>query len=259
MAVGREDSLVQAKIRHQRRTPQQNGFLYHQNYVLLEASAHWSSSLSFFSLNRFNLFSLFYKKYGLRNGDNPYDYAQQLLKEHCACPDWLDKILLFTQPALLGWCFNPVSFWFYLDMEGNLRAVLVEVNNTFGENHQYFAFLNQFHPIPPDQKLKGEKVFYVSPFLTVEGTYHFRFKLTPKSVAVWIDYFREEKLIMTTSIVGKRNKLTDTRLVKAFFKNPVAMIKTPFLIHWQALKIWLKGVKYVKRHPHNNSEVTKCR
>lgn len=253
------NSFIKAKIMHCRHSPKINKFTYTQNYTLLKASKEWASPCTFLSINRFNLFSFFYKKYGDKTGENPYFYAEKLLNDKCSEASWLNKIMVLSQPAILGWSFNPVSFWLYLDQEENIRAILCEVNNTFGESHKYFAFKDDFSSVPSNYKLKSEKVFYVSPFLTVEGDYYFRFKITNQSIGVWIDYVLDHEKVMTTSITGKMKTLTNFTLLKAFFASPFAMLKTPFLIHWQALKVWIKGVKYVKRNPHKNSEVTRCR
>jgi len=244
---------------HSRLAPKKNKFIYKQDYVLLEASHSWSQSCRLFSLNRMNFFSLDFAKYGIRDGSNPYDYVRNLLEQYCGHSDWLDQVFLLTQPRLLGWSFNPVSFWFLMDKEKQIRAVLSEVNNTFGEHHKYFAFHKDFSPIKHGQQLTAEKVFYVSPFMKVEGEYQFSFKFTDKMLGVWINYIVDENPILLTSIVGKRKPLNTQNIIKSFFKIPFANFKTPVLIHWQALKIWLKGIPYINRAPHNNDKVKICR
>ena len=86
-----------------------------------------------------------------------------------------------TMPRMLGYVFNPVSFWFCRDRSGALRAVLCEVNNTFGESHCYLVHHDDLRPIEPDAWLDGRKAFHVSPFLPVEGGYRFRFRLDERT------------------------------------------------------------------------------
>lgn len=257
MAV--KESLLSAKIMHKRLTPKQNGFLYTQYYLFLRASDKWDSKLSLLSINKFNVFSFLYKKYGNRTEENPYIYAKNLIESKCKDTSWLEGIYVLTQPALLGWAFNPVSFWFYMDYEGEIRAVLSEVNNTFGEHHKYFAHHDDFSPLKPEDTLKANKVFYVSPFYKVEGEYAFSFNINDKSLGVWIDYFVDGEKTLITSVAGPLQTLSDFNLAKKFFQIPVANLKTVILIHWQALVIWVKGIKYISRENHKKKGESRCR
>ena len=93
-----------------------------------------------------------------------------------------------TMPRLFGYVFNPVSFWFCRDRDGRLRAVLCEVNNTFGEHHCYLVHHDDRRPIEADAWLDGRKAFHVSPFLPVEGSYRFRFRLDAERAHVDVNY-----------------------------------------------------------------------
>lgn len=253
------ESILNAKVVHKRITPKKNSFLYKQYYIFLKAREDWHSNQKLFSIDKFNLFSFFFRKYGKKNGENPYFYALGLLKKRCENTDWLKEIFVVSQPSLLGWAFNPVSFWFYLDQDEHICAVLSEVNNTFGEHHKYLAHNDDFSPISPYQVLKAKKVFYVSPFYEVQGEYEFQFLLTERSLGVWIDYIVDGKKTLLTSITGSFQDCTDKNLLIKFFQIPFSNLKTVLLIHWQALIIWLKGIKYVKRKKHMKRGVTRCR
>lgn len=256
--MARLNSIFKAKVMHHRLMPFKNKFIYKQYYVFLKAQEPFKSDSPLLSINRLNLFSFYYKKYGNRNGVNPYFFAQNLLNEYAKDTHWLQDIYVLTQPSLLGWAFNPVSFWFYFDADHRLRAVLSEVNNTFGEHHKYFVHLDNFAPIEQQTVLRGRKVFYVSPFFKVEGTYDFRFYAQDNTLGVWITYRQDEIPVLQTALTGTLKPLTSASLLGQFFKIPFSNLKTVILIHFQALKLWFKGAKYIKRNKHESTEVTRC-
>ncbi len=257
--MGITSALLEAKVAHKRFHPKENSFVYKQYYAFLKASKKLEKPSLLFGINRFNLFSFYFKKHGARDGSNPYEYAYDLLMKNCKDISWLKDIYILTQPALLGWSFNPVSFWFYIGENDEIRAVLSEVNNTFGEHHNYFAYHDGFQPIQSNDVLKAQKMFHVSPFLKIEGDYRFRFKMSPQNIWVSINYFINEEKTLTTSLTAKTKPFNNLQLIKLFFKIPAANLKTVFLIHWQALKICLKGIKYVPHKKHKNKKITRCR
>ena len=141
--------------------------------------------------------------------------------------------------------FNPVSFWFGYDKDGRLIAVLAEVNNTFGGRHHYFLD-NRGEPIPSEQILKADKALQVSPFNEVEGEYEFRFRIVDGRVTrVMIRYLVEGRLKLYTHIQGKVEEWTSRRLIALGLRVPFQTLKVLFLIHYQALKLFLKGVPFV--------------
>lgn len=254
-----QNHLLKAKVAHNRLHPKPNGFVYNQHYVYIDNPETITTSNSLFSYNRWNLLSVRFRKYGDMTGDNPWHYVHKLLYHH-NCPETIiTDIKLLTQPALLGWSFNPVSFWFCFDKDGQLRAVLNEVNNTFGEHQKYIAYHDDFRPISDAETLKAKKVFYVSPFFTVEGYYTFRYKVTDKNVAAWIHYYRNDKLAFTSSLIGKRYTLSTINILQSVILNPIANLKTVGLIHWQAIILWFKKINYIPRKTHKKKEAERCR
>lgn len=251
--------LVKAKVAHQRLTPRKNGFVYKQHYIYLKADAPFPKTPSFLGINKTRLFSFWFQKYGQQDDSNPYHFVRDLLTQHGFSAETMKSLYVLTQPALCGWSFNPVSFWFCFNHENKLVAVLNEVNNTFGEHHKYLAYNDDHSPLSENQYLKAKKVFYVSPFLKVEGDYSFRYKITDKNVAVWINYYVDKNLVFTSSLIGKKHTLTNKSLLKSCLQIPFSNLKTPFLIHWQALKIWCKKIPYVPRNPHKRKKETRCR
>jgi hypothetical protein len=151
-------------------------------------------------------------------------------------------------PRVLGYAFNPVSFWLCLDEKKNIRAVLCDVNNTFGENHKYLCSNEKASVIKPEHWIEAEKLFHVSPFLKREGKYEFRFSLKNKDLKIWINFYNKEgKKQLITSLIGTLESLTKHSLRKNFWKHPLVTLKTIYLIHWQALKLILKGIKYIPK------------
>jgi len=157
-------------------------------------------------------------------------------------------ITLMCMPRVFGYVFNPVSFWLCRDKKQNLRAVLCEVHNTFGERHTYICAHEDHRPILHDDILTGEKVFHVSPLLKREGRYTFRFSLRDQKVGIWIDFYdgHGQKQLLT-SLIGDMEPMDKSSLRKAFWTYPLVTFKAIMLIHWQAIKLLSKGIKYISR------------
>jgi hypothetical protein len=166
------------------------------------------------------------------------------------------EIVLVTIPRILGFAFNPVSFWLSFDRASRLRTVVAEVNNTFGERHFYVCRHRDHRPITPHDRIAAEKVFHVSPFMKVEGHYVFTFCYDASAFRARIDLYDGQGLILATSMAGQRRPLTAARLVLASFANPMVMLKVLGLIHYQALKLWAKGVAVVRKPPAPRESVS---
>lgn len=234
------NALLIADVAHARQRPAKNSFHYHVYYLCFGLSKlSQMARLALFSVDRFNLFSFKTAHYG---GDPEAWIRNQLTSWNVTQAD--GEIVLLTMPRVLGYAFNPVSFWFCLDKAGTLRAVLADVSNTFGERHAYLLFHDDQQPIGRDDVFSSDKVFHVSPFIKVDGHYEFRFVYGPEKVGVWIDHHDDDGLLLTTSLVGKRHALTSLALLRCFFRYPLVTFKVIGLIHYQALKLFLKGVRY---------------
>jgi DUF1365 family protein len=140
-----------------------------------------------------------------------------------------------------------VSFWFCRDRSGALRAVLCEVNNTFGESHCYLVHHDDRRPIEPDAWLEGRKAFHVSPFLPVEGGYRFRFRLDDARAHVDVNYHDAKGLMLATSVGGRREALTDGSVLRRFLGNPTMTLAVIVRIHWQALHLFCKQAKFHRK------------
>ena len=160
-------------------------------------------------------------------------------------------------PRVFGYVFNPVSFWYCFDSSEKLRAVICEVNNTFGETHSYICAHNDQAEIGKDDILEGQKVFYVSPFLEREGHYKFRFSLPNSKMGAWIDFYDDEgRKKLVTALSGNFEDLSLQSCRRAFWIYPLVTLKSISLIHWQALKLLFKRAKYVPKPLQKDMKVT---
>jgi hypothetical protein len=142
-----------------------------------------------------------------------------------------------------------VSFWLCEDRDGNLCALLAEVRNTFGERHRYLLRAQGDAPILSDTPLVCVKTFHVSPFCRVEGRYVFRVRETRGAGCIAIDYHDNEGLSIRTSIGLRKTPLTAWSAVRAVAWQPWLTFGVVARIHWQALRLWLKGVPFYGKHP----------
>ena len=235
-------ALVDARITHVRYEPRPYRLSHRLQYFYVPLSQLDTLARPFLGRNRFNLYSLDDRDYGRSGGDIRAWVADAFRCVGIDLPDDYDVSLL-TLPRVLGFSFNPVSFWFCRDATGALRAVLAEVNNTFGERHCYVCRNPDGSALDPGVELVAEKVFHVSPFLAVEGTYHFRFRETEDRISVTIDLRRGERRVMSAAIVGRLLPLTSASLLGAFFRHPLPSLKVLLLIHYHAARLYLAGVR----------------
>lgn len=249
-----KNGLLLADVAHMRLHPRQHSLCYKVYYLCFPIQRIKEIASKLLSLGRFNIFSVRMGDYGFesRKGDA---WVKSELERH-AMIEADGDIVLITLPRILGYAFNPVSFWFCLDKEGRPRAVMAEVNNTFGERHGYVCMHEDHRTIDKDDWLEKDKVFHVSPLLNVRGTYRFRFAYSEEKIGVWINYYDGETEMLKTSLVGRRQDLTDVRLLFYFFRYPMMTLKTIIMIHYHALRLVMKGIQYNRKPSPPLEEVT---
>ncbi|MEP7154608.1 MAG: DUF1365 domain-containing protein [Betaproteobacteria bacterium] len=237
---------------HKRLRPVEHQFSYSVFFLRIPLSQLNQLGNGWFSKDRFNLLSFMTKDYGPRDGSSLEEWIRSLLKrEGLTAAD--GEIVLQTFPRLLGYVFNPISIWYCFDRQGQLRAALAEVSNTFGERHNYLVVHEDQRPIRPGDWLTSRKVFYVSPFCDVKGHYRFRFEQVDARAFAQIDYYDgtdaeadEGKLIVTT-VHGVPQPLTSTSAFRAFIGHPLMTFGVVARIHWHAMKLWLKRVPFFSK------------
>jgi uncharacterized protein len=239
---------------HGRRGDVKNAFRYSIDYVLLDAEGPVRAP-ALFRRNGRGVMAL----HDRDHGGPPHQgrgaaWVRDVLAAHgVAAPA---KVELLAQPTVLGHVFNPVSFWLCRDDLGDLRAVIAEVTNTFGDRHSYLCAHDDGRVITKAETLQAVKLMHVSPFQPVEGGYVFRFDIRDDGIGIWIDYSRGNGGLIAT-LSGDRRPLTNGRILRAVLRRPFGSRRVLALIHWQALKLWWKGVAYRPRPEPPTSEVSR--
>lgn len=249
--------IFTAKVMHKRHFPKVNQFTYGVYYLALPLHRLSDPQITdHLKINRPGLLSFCEKDHGAKDGSALEDWVRNTLSEY-GLNETVKHITLISMPRVLGYVFNPVSFWMCFDQEKQLRAVLCEVNNTFGEKHSYLCVHDDHRIIGNDDWLTADKLFHVSPFMKREGLYHFRFAPKGEKLGIWIDYYDEHgNKQLSTALTGALQPLTKSTLRHAFWKHPLVTIKTIILIHWQAVKLCLKGIKYITKPTQKDKKLS---
>lgn len=199
-----------------------------------------------FGVNRAALYSFHEADHGARDGSSLKAYA-----ERCAAAHDIDlgggRVELLCYPRLLGYGFNPLAVYFCYRAGGELALVIYEVRNTFGELHTYVL------PVKPGEwsdaglRQQQDKLFYVSPFVPMTMRYHFR--ILPPSDAVKLRILETDRdgPLLAATFGGHRRALTSRALLRSLFALPLVSFKVMAAIHWEALRLWLKGARLVPR------------
>lgn len=209
--------------------------------------------LTLFSHNRFNLLALHDRDHAerMRRPIRPQIEAK-LREAGIACDG--GRIVLLTMLRLFNYAFNPLSVYFCYGRDGALAALVHEVSNTFGERH--------FYVLPPAETATGvveqacDKSFFVSPFLEMGLRYEFRVTPPGEKAIVAMIVKRGADIALTASFAGARRDLTDANILRAWTGNPLMTLKVIAGIHWEALKMWLKGIRYLGRRDAVNAANT---
>ena len=231
---------------HKRFKPKKHFFKYSVFSLFLDLDEinELDQQIPFFSYNKFNILSFFDKDHGYRDGSSIKDWLIHLLqKKNISTINIKIKILCY--PRIFGYVFNPLSIFFIYDADSNPIAILYEVKNTFGEQHTYIFKID----IKNKQILNNcKKKFYVSPFMDLESKYFFKVLIPNERLSVIIDQRDKEGKLLFASQDGERVKLSSKNLLKSYLKHPLMTLKIISAIHYEALKLWIKGIKLVKKN-----------
>lgn len=247
--------LFHSRVYHRRCKPKQHRLSYKVFFALFDLDELDTLHRRFrwFSVNSFNLFSFYDRDHG--PGDNqplrPW-IERQLAK--AGRPDAAKRIEVLCFPRILNYAFNPITVYYCYDADDEFSAVLYEVNNTFGERHNYLALINA-----SDKGIvrhSCDKRFYVSPFMEVSGQYHFSIKRPDDRVIVHIHQTDQDGPILDAWVRGKRGEINDQALLTCLTAYPLLTLKVIAGIHYEALKLWLKGIKTRRRPAPPDESVT---
>lgn len=252
------------QVRHARLRPARHAFAYATFFLLLPLRSMGAHGAGALACNRPAWLSFHDADHG--DGRGPRQggalaWMEELLAAH-GIHDADGEIWLHCYPRVLGYVFKPVSFWYCHRADGRLRAIVVEVNNTFGERHCYLLDAPQY-----GVEQQARKVFHVSPFCEVSGGYRFRFMRTNASVeasaqdagrtVVRIDHDDETGPLIQTSVSGTLQAITPQTLRQALWGYPAMTLAIIARIHWHALQLWLKRVRFHRKPEAPAAAVTR--
>jgi len=244
------------EVMHRRLFPVQYRFVYRVFSVLLDIDrlAEADRNTALFSHNRFNLMSFHDRDHGPRDGSALRPWMERQLAHYGIRLDG-GRIELLCFPRVLGYGFNPLSLWYCYHRDGTLHAVLCEVSNTFGEHHGYLLHA-EGAPMAWPVRDQHDKEFHVSPFIDMVARYHFRLSQPGESLQVVIREYQGPRLMLVAAQVGDVAPFTSRTLLRAALTIPFMTLKVMTLIHWQALKIWLKGAPFISKPAPPKEEIS---
>ena len=240
--------LYECSIMHRRLQPRQHEFVYRifLFYLDLDEIPSLTRDVPILSTGEPNLYSLRNEDYfqfhsrGLRANLETFLQTQNIAERPA-------RIRLLTLPRLLGYTFNPISIFFCFDSDDRPLTSVVQVGNTFGELKPYLVPLDEsgdgFH-------IRVPKNYYVSPFSPLDLAFDFHFKNPGERLHIAIDEYQGDQKILLSTLTGGRAELTTWNLARLTLAFPLVTLKIIFLIHWEALRLWLKGIPFRTKESH---------
>ena len=247
-------AIYNGQVIHKRFKPKVHYFKYKVFSLLIDLSELeiLDKKINFFSINKFNLISFHEKDHGERDGSSLNKWVHQNLeKNNIQTKDIKIKILCY--PRIFGFVFNPLSVFYVYNLKDQLISILYEVKNTFGEQHTYIF------KVTKDSNLiqnNCSKKFHVSPFIEMDCTYFFRLLKPGNKISVIIDQYDNEDKILYASQDGRRSDLNSKHLIISYLKHPIMTFKIILAIHFEAFKLWAKGIKFIKKKIKIKNNIT---
>jgi DUF1365 family protein len=239
-----QSAIYVGSVMHRRVQPRRHRFRYRAFWCLFELDelSKLQSGLRLFSHNRRNLFSLWDRDHGDGSGTPLRAQAERLLAE--AGIEAGGPIRLLCMPRTMGYCFNPLSIYYCHAADGRLAALIYQVHNTFGERHSYVIPARNERA---ETRQNCSKRFYVSPFLEMDMRYDFRINAPDERIVVGICASAAGAPVLNAVLTGERRALTDRALLRLAATMPAITLKVIAAIHWEALKLWIKGLRLQPR------------
>lgn len=248
-------SLYQTRIFHRRRRPKSHRLSYGAFFLLLDLDEldAMHRRLKWFSFNSFNIFSFYDRDHGPGTSEPLRPWIENYL-DQAGVDLQGGSIQALCMPRIFGYVFNPISVYYCYHRDGQMAAVLYEVSNTFGQRHSYL--------FPVDDSGDGllqhscDKNFFVSPFIEVAGSYSFSLRRPGKELYLHIRQADEDGPMLDAWVNGEKSHISDRTLLLCLIRYPLLTLKVIGGIHWEALKIWLKGIRTVTRPPAPAEPIT---
>lgn len=247
--MSHQSALYRGRVAHTRKRPRVHKLNYRVFWLWidLEDIDQLDRGLKVFSRNRFNLLSFNDRDYG----DGTLSLRERIVSLLSEAGVDLDQgtIRLLTMPRVLGFVFNPISIYYGFAPDGRLAGMVYEVTSTFGIRHSYVL------PVAPADAARGlirqgaRKALYVSPFMDMEMDYAFHGHVPGDTVDLTVIGSDAEGVLITAGLQGHRHPLTDRALLTAALTVPLMTLKVVAAIHWEALKLFLKGVRLTRQPP----------
>ena len=237
-------SIYNGTVIHKRFKPKKHFFKYRVFSLLIDLYdlRDLNKNISFFSYNTFNLISFYDKDHGARDGSSLVKWVKKNLRENNINSDNI-RIKLLCYPRIFGYVFNPLSIFFVYDKKENLVSILYEVKNTFGEQHTYI-FKTENNDL---LQHSCSKKFHVSPFIEMNCNYFFKSLKPAEKILVVIDQYQLDEKILFASQDGNRVDFSSWELLKSYLKHPLMTFKIISAIHFEAFKLWAKGIRFIKK------------
>ena len=239
-------ALYVGSVLHRRLRPRPHHFRYRAFWLLIDLDElpRLSESLRLFSHNKINLFSLHDADHG-DGSSTPLSVQIERQLDAAGLDAGGGRICLLTMPRTFGCGFNPLSIYFCHRADGTLAALVYQVHNTFGERHSYVIPVQQATSGSLHQRCRKE--LHVSPFLDMNLNYEFRVTGPNDRLAVGIRASTPSGPLITAVLTGARKALTDRTLMRIGMAMPAVTAKVIAAIHWEALRLWLKGMRYRRK------------
>ncbi|MCK8516618.1 DUF1365 domain-containing protein [Methylonatrum kenyense] len=249
-------ALYIGSVMHRRLVKPRLHFRYRHFALLLDIDQldRDLSATRLLSRNRFNLFSFHDRDHGPRDGSPLRPWIDRILRG-AGIHLQGGSVRLLCMPRTLGYGFNPLSSWYCHHADGSLRAVLCEVRNTFGEHHGYLLH-QRGEPLAATVRSAANKQFHVSPFFPVQGRYEFSIQPPADRVRIGIRLISNETVQLLAGQHGRHRPLNDRELLRLALRQPFSSLKVIASIHWQALKLWLRGARYHSKPQPPQQEIS---
>jgi hypothetical protein len=246
-------SIYNGTVIHKRFKPKLHFFKYKVFSLLIDLSELdiLDKKINFFSYNKFNLISFFDKDHGERDGSSLIKWVKKNLRDNQINSENI-RIKLLCYPRILGYVFNPLSVFYVYNNDEKLISILYEVKNTFGEQHTYIFKVENNNLLQHN----CVKKFHVSPFIEMDCNYFFRILKPAEKISVIIDQYQSNEKILYASQDGKRTEFTSSELIKSYLKHPLMTFKIISAIHFEAFKLWAKGIKFIKKKLKIKNNIT---